>query len=96
MSDPIQDIDTDTLRALLRECQEALRRVTTMDAESADVEAIRCLLKSQDLVSEFESLVQYDRAIAGRILHAALTALANTQTVLAIKAELTRRAAANN
>lgn len=60
-----------------------------MDADSADVEAIRYLLKAQDLVSEFESLVQYDRVIAGRILDAAMA-------VLAIKAELERRTGPSN
>lgn len=89
-------IDTETLRTLLEACRDVLRRICDIEEGSVDAEVVRILLTAEDLTGEFQGLLNTDPAIAGRILHASLAALANTQSALAIQAELARRAAPNN
>lgn len=96
MNDPIENIDTETLRMLLRECQGVVRLVCDMEPGSAIVVAIQGLLTAEDMAFEFETLMVADRELAGRVLRSALAALANSQSILAIQSELERRAAPNN
>lgn len=92
MTDDIRNLSDEGLRDLSRQCLELLETVCSRVSEDEQVvEGIRRLLQSADLLSDFARIQADDGFTASRILNAALAALVNSQSFLAIASESRRR-----
>lgn len=92
----LDDITTSDLQSLKSRAQDALN--TACSQAATDKQIVDCIGKlttSSSLLKEFHSVAYVDPEIAEHILHAALAALVNAQSLLAVEAELRRRANLN-
>jgi hypothetical protein len=86
-----------SLQKLRGECSEVLKAVCDRIATDNQLSnELRSLITSPDLLSEFTSLAKSEPESAGVILQAAIAALANVQSLMAIDDELNRRARESN
>jgi len=97
MSRSARDATTEELRETLRHCQAVLIELGGLVVvDSAMADQLRHLTGADVILRAFADAVNSDPAAASRLLHAAATALLNSQTLSLADLELKRRAAEAN
>jgi len=96
MNDSIENLTSETLSQLSRDCADMVQQVCNRMNDDDLVVNIRRLMKSTDMLETFGHVQNENPSIAAMILNAALATLVNSQSIVAIDKELRRRARERN
>ena len=97
MSRSARDATTEELREKMRYCQAMqLELGALVIVDTALAAQLRHLIGAAEMLQAFAEVVNADPRAASRLLHAATTALLNSQTLSLADLELKRRAAETN
>ena len=92
----LDDMTTSDLQSLESRAQDALNTACSQAATDRQlVDCIGKLTTSSNLLKEFNAVAYVSPEVAEKVLQAALGALVNAQSLLAVEAELRRRANRN-
>ncbi len=97
MTTDLADIPDDKLRSLLKDAQATLRSLVQSLEHRPDMQhAIRRLMRPDDMLETFSELAVREPDLMRLVLQASVAALVNTQSTMAVEAELKRRAGSRN
>ena len=92
MSNNLDEMPTEKLRATLHQCWEMINKVLDGFNDAPEMQAgIRRLVLSGDMLSELNAIAAESPQLANQILQVSVAMLANTHSIQAIDAELCKR-----